>query len=1301
MLQALVGDRFELLEEAGKGGMGTVYRALDQVTKRVVAVKVLRDAGAESASRFEHEARVLGDITHPHVVQYVTHGLNAAGEPFLAMEWLDGQSLAEKLASGPLGVDETLDLGRRVASALALAHSRGIVHRDIKPTNLFLPGGDIQRVKLLDFGIARLNHATTMLTKTGMLIGTPGYMAPEQARGDRTELDARADVFSLGCVLFECLTGKPAFHGIHVIALLAKLLMEEPPHVRELCPEVPRAVDDLIHSMLSKDPDLRPANGEVVVAALDRLGSSEHAGGQRPPLAPEALTHTEKRLVSVVAVVPSTSDKIQESGVTLARAPITGKLLAELRRAVQPFGAKVEEIANGMLIALLVGTGPATDQAAIAARCALRMQLILPHSQFVLLTRRGESTGRLPVGEVFDSAASLIEKVDPDNESEGMLHVDDVTRALLDARFEILEENGRLTLRGERDVGAEARTLLGRPSPFVGRDRELRALLDAVEEAIDEGRARVVIITGDPGCGKSRLRYEFVERLRSTQPNLVISIGRGDSMGAGSAFALLGSAFRSSLGISADEPTEIQRNKLVTALKAHFSNQKNDYMLGFLGEMIGIPFVDESDPRVHAARHNPAIMADQIQSAYVELVRAVTTSQPILLVLEDLHWGDAPSIKLVDAALRELVDLPFIVVAFARPEVFEVFPKLWSGRSAQSIALGGLTRRGAESLVKSMLGDSIPGKTITTIVERANGNAFYLEELIRAVSEGRGDELPETILGMIEARLAALSSDARRILRAASILGETFWKAGIEELLPDDVSSMNTTHLENLCSLEFITRRPVSRFSDEVEYGFRHALVRESAYAMLTDRDKSLGHDLAGNWLLKTGELDPMVLAEHFERGTTPSKASVHYADAAVQAMRGGDIAVSIARAEKGLSRCADDHARHRLLDVLITVTFLAAQYAKCYEYTQAMLADSSLDGPLHTRALGYSVTSAVFLGRLDVFADCVPKLLTRTPTTEDAATVANGLYGVFIMLIVAGQKEDALPSLRKLEEIATTFRGKDLLAAAWGNFAQLFAARELHNNLHAAREYARDSAAEFEAAGARQYVAITHAHLGLSFLQLGLFAQAETLLDGVLATHDAGKLATTYAMHYKTLLLVEREKWDEAFALSGALVKEALEANDFVLLWCARLSAATILIAWDKLDDADAVLDELGEANAFLPFLRARFSSLRSEIRRRQGHFAEAVRLAEEALKVGRAGPRYNYGEDPLRLRIALALHAQGDLAAARAAIREARDDLLARAEKIVHADERRAFLNEIRTHARTLELAREWLESNEKAHM
>ncbi|MCZ7685602.1 MAG: serine/threonine protein kinase [Sandaracinaceae bacterium] len=258
----VVLDRFVIDARAGAGGMGTVYRAHDRASGAPVAVKVVADTAPEAA-RFAQEARVLGELEHASIVRYVAHGADAEGRSCLVMEWLEGEDLASRLARGPLSIEETLELARRVAEALAHAHARGVVHRDIKPSNVFLRGHDPAGVKVLDFGIARVRAAggldATMLpiTRTGVVIGTVGYMSPEQARG-ASDVDARTDVFALGCVLYECLTGKPAFAGPNAVAVLAKVLIEDAPRPRTMHREVPRDVDELVTRMLAKRAADRP-----------------------------------------------------------------------------------------------------------------------------------------------------------------------------------------------------------------------------------------------------------------------------------------------------------------------------------------------------------------------------------------------------------------------------------------------------------------------------------------------------------------------------------------------------------------------------------------------------------------------------------------------------------------------------------------------------------------------------------------------------------------------------------------------------------------------------------------------------------------------------------------------------------------------------------------------------------------------------------------------------------------------------------------------------------------------------------
>ncbi|MEJ7734428.1 MAG: serine/threonine-protein kinase, partial [Polyangiaceae bacterium] len=256
-----------VVREVGAGAMGRVYEAVHHETGRRIALKILsRDTSVDRA-RFAAEASALERLDHPAIVGYVAHGITADGEAYLAMEWLQGHTLSKHLEGGPLTILEAVILGRRVCEALAAAHAQGIIHRDLKPTNLFLLEGRVDAVKVVDFGIAREIGVERELTRTGEVVGTPGYMAPEQARGQKT-LDGRTDLFALGCVLFRSISGRPAFEGEDVLSVLSKLILQDPPRVSQASAPVPKQLERLVARMLAKDPAQRPASAEAALAEL-------------------------------------------------------------------------------------------------------------------------------------------------------------------------------------------------------------------------------------------------------------------------------------------------------------------------------------------------------------------------------------------------------------------------------------------------------------------------------------------------------------------------------------------------------------------------------------------------------------------------------------------------------------------------------------------------------------------------------------------------------------------------------------------------------------------------------------------------------------------------------------------------------------------------------------------------------------------------------------------------------------------------------------------------------------------------
>jgi len=865
----LVDDRFEILHGAGSGGMGVVYRAHDRRTGHDVALKVLLEREGKLADRFEHEIQLLSAIQHPNIVGYVTHGANAAGAPYLVMPWLDGHDLQERLRGGPLSVEETVRLARRVAGALAYLHGKGLVHRDLKPSNLFLPGGRIDDVQVIDLGIARATVPERPLTHSGTLVGTPGFLAPELALGD-AEISPTVDIFALGCVLFECLTGQRLFRGSHLMGILAKILVEEAPRVREIRRDVPEVLDRLVQRMVAKEPGLRPRDGAQLVEWLEDITRAPL------PLTQPSITTTERRVVSVLAIVLPTSrvpEEGEESGV-------------DALRAAARFVVRVQVLDGRTAIARAFDGLEAADQASVLARFGRHLHTIFPGASLALATGGAVTASQLPVGDAIDRGVALVRQAKP---GRGV-HVDEVSAALLTSRFDLRPEGGHALLGDERVSLDPTRPLMGRPTSCVGRDREFAILYATFAECVESARPKAVLVTAAAGAGKSRVRHEFVRRLRasSAAPVQVLQC-RGDPLHVATPYALIAQAVRQGAGLRDGEPLELAREKLAAHLRDLLPDAAASRVAGFLGELVGVPFGDDVDLALRAARRSAEAMSDQIGLAFDATIRAWCQRHPVVLVLEDLHWGDVTSVKLLDGALRRLAGAPLLVLALARPEIHERLPALWSKRDVTEIRLPPLSRHACTELVREVLGDDISEDDVQTIVDRSEGNSFYLEELIRETAERNrppslppsmlGHDLPETIIAMAQARLERLKPDARKVLRAASIFGEVFAAEDVGALVGHEAASLDAT-LSELVGHEAIGPSEHPRAAGSPELVFRHMFLRGAAYASLTEDDRALGHRLAAQRLEEKGE-DGEIVALHWLEGGERGRAAACFARAA------------------------------------------------------------------------------------------------------------------------------------------------------------------------------------------------------------------------------------------------------------------------------------------------------------------------------------------------------------------------------------------------------------------------------------
>lgn len=447
----LIASRFEIETRVSVRGGSQVYSGRDRESGLPVAIKMFA-AGKTKPERFEREATFLTEFSHPGIVKHIAHG-TADGQPFLVMEWIEGPTLAQVMDRG-LTLHESVAVVRLIADALASVHVRGVVHRDVKPSNIIFPEGKLTQAKLLDFGVARRVGLRSNMTRTGAIVGTPAYMSPEQARGI-WKVNARSDVFSLGCVLYACMCGRPAFAAAHLLATLTAILFLDPKPVKEVCPEAPDELCDLVTRMLAKDPACRPGDAGEVAEALagfgdlpddarrpfnvgiqrwQRRGRAEDTiTTQTSMLSQARIATTEAPFFLLAAIEPDDDDDDDNSRGEgdSALAPGGGSkaetasghidpnrnnvVVNAARELVGHHGGLSAMLTDGTFVAMFAASKEREEQAARAAGCALALRKVLPEAPIVV--GQGEETSvsavldRLVETLVEESFRGLLDQV--------------------------------------------------------------------------------------------------------------------------------------------------------------------------------------------------------------------------------------------------------------------------------------------------------------------------------------------------------------------------------------------------------------------------------------------------------------------------------------------------------------------------------------------------------------------------------------------------------------------------------------------------------------------------------------------------------------------------------------------------------------------------------------------------------------------------------------------------------------------------------------------------------------------------
>lgn len=1300
--QGLIGGRFEIGHLVAEGGMGAVYRALDRTTGEPVALKFVlagdQKARAERDERFDREIRLLATIEHPRIARYVGHGTDSNGRAFLAMQWLDGHDLGNALAAGRLSPADSLRVLVGAAEAMAAVHERGIVHRDFKPSNLFLRAGSPGDVVLLDFGVSRRLNASAFLTGTA-IVGTPHYMAPEQVSSLQEILPA-ADVFSIGCVFYECLTGKRPFDAGQLYGVLARILYDTPAPVQTEEPSIPDAWSALLTRMLDKRPAARPADGAALLRELALLPPAEAhpaaaARSSHPPAAEP--TSSDQVLVCVVLVTLPGATRDADAD---ADNDAAFDRFASIRSAMHRFGCPIERLADGSLLATVLPRQSATDLVHIAARCAIYLRDQMPDAQIAVATGRAPLGPSPRVGEAVDRAAQLLERALP---ADGIL-IDGVTRDLLDGRFvtasrpsaqdpAVSTSDSVKILVGERPDFDASRPLLGKPTPCVGRELELIQLEGVMSGALDEGVSKAAVVLGPPGIGKSRLRHELLRRFRHQHPSAALLVGYGDPLSAGSPYVLLADALRRHAGIRVGDDPASARDRITDQLCGAIDPSQRQRVSEFIGELAGVPFPGDQSPPLRAARADHRVMSEQIALAFLDWLAAECAAHPVILVLEDLQWGDALTVKLLEGALRDLEQGSLFLLALGRPEVEEIFPKLLGGQRSVSLSLRALSTRASEILVKGVLGEDVGGEALERMVRLSAGNALFLEELIRAAAEGKAGDVPETVLAMLQSRLSRLEPEARLVLRAASVFGETFWRGGVRWICEAwGTADDPDVWLAHLVDGELIARRRSSGFPGEVEYAFRHALVCDAAGGLLTGEDRQSGHLASGRWLETMGETDWIVLARHAEGGGDRERAIGFYARAAEQSVGRYDFDEALARANKGIALGAEGQTLGLLRSVRASAFYSTGRWI---EAAEAGL--STLDLVQRGDAAWCATVETLMqvLPNVDQFArseELSDEVLKIVPAPEARTAFLRAVALQLVGFAISASHRRGQACLDFIDELRVP--EEDLLVRGYTRlYRSIFTyilGRDIPRSLALAEQSGRDLAES------QVVYRLSLAEMMQSFMCWGLgdhgrgeraARQSRATAVGIRDDYHAA-----LASWYLGLTLAEQEdpaRLDEVEPCAEAMLKLQRTATS---LDVSRVLTARAALGRNDLVRAEAD-GRAARAGLFgMPLFRLMASTHLLNALLRQRREAEAAAIARQDLVwLGRIGGPV-CSEVMFRVAAAEALFEAGDPSSGEAALREALRQIDLRASFMSEAGVKEKYLTGREENRRAAELALAW---------
>ncbi len=1002
-----VFGRYEVRRTLGAGGFGAVYLGHDVQLDRAVAIKVLHSELASPPSEgdpFLEEARKLARLRHSGIVTVHDVGVHE-GRVYLVSDYLDGPDLARWLRDNRVDWPEATRIAAAVADALAHAHARLIVHRDVKPANILLTADRMP--VLVDFGLA-IDDAQAGGREKGIISGTLWYLSPEQATGTAHRIDGRTDVYSLGVVLYEMLTGRVPFRATNPVELLRQVRDDEPQPPRQLVDGIPPELERVCLKALAKQQqdryttaadfaaDLRAVLAKAATTSISgRLSPMEflvsdlHASapasarsiGLTPSSSRRFVREAERRQVTVLVC---RCDMFESDAFLELDAEDQAKALGTFQQTcaetVNRFdGTLVQCNQQGLLVcfgyplayedgprrAALTGLGILDSLKVIRERfrddyrIELKPWVGLHTGPAVVETK--EDVISL-AGEARNVAVRLDEAAIP-----GEVICTEATHRLIQAEFqctslgpqkikgvpqplELFQVQAVRKTRGR----IEAAELAGL-TPLIGRDHEISLLKDRWEQA-QEGMGQVVLLTGEPGLGKSRLvhalkEHVLVQMVEGEVDAPVIEWRCSPHFRNTGLYPAI-DFYERALGFGREEPPQGRFDRLLHHLEQY--DLAKPLAVSLWASLLSLP-IPACFPAISLS---PVRQREETFRVMLEWLRNRAARKPILFVLEDLHWVDASTLEFLKQFLAESQHDHVLTVLTFRPEFQTPWPLL---PHQTSLALTRLTRRQVADLMRKKSGSALPHELVEQIYDRTSGVPLFVEEFTKMVQEsgalnpvgesGTGPmtllarEIPATLQDLVMARLDRMEGE-REVAQLAAVLGREFGYEVLAAISALDEPTLQA-ELTKLVQAEILYAKGQP---PKCTYIFKHALLEDALYNALVKDKRQHFHQRIVEALEtrfpQTVEVQPELLAHHCTEGELPRQAIGYWLKAGLRSRARFANVEAIGHLSKGLDLLGTlEESPERNLQELEFLNPLGTVYIAVHGYAALEV------GPIYQRA--------------------------------------------------------------------------------------------------------------------------------------------------------------------------------------------------------------------------------------------------------------------------------------------------------------------------------------------------------------